>query len=111
VADLLHATPVSGLTVPNANGWRQTATEILRQVNGTYVTNHSELYTPTIARMMPMEVKRWNGFSVTNALPKDAKLTYVRLNSQTPSAFAKATARQVPTNTSKTSKAAWLAIA
>ena len=25
--------------VPNANGWRQSSTEILRQVNGTYVTN------------------------------------------------------------------------
>jgi len=48
VANLLHATTVSKLKpiglaqyryVPNANGWRQTATEILRQVNGTYVTN------------------------------------------------------------------------
>ena len=25
--------------VPNVNGWLQTATEILRQVNGTYATN------------------------------------------------------------------------
>lgn len=48
MANLLHATPVSRLKpiglsqyqyVPNANGWRQAATEILRQVNGTYVTN------------------------------------------------------------------------
>jgi RHS repeat-associated protein len=48
VANLLHATTVSKLKpiglsqyqyVPNANGWRQAATEILRQVNGTYVTN------------------------------------------------------------------------
>jgi YD repeat-containing protein len=48
VANLLHAKAVSRLNpiglsqyqyVPNANGWRQTATEVLRQVNGTYVTN------------------------------------------------------------------------
>ncbi len=46
--------------------------------------------------MMPMERKRGNGFSVTNGSQIEAKLTYIKLNSQTPSAFAKATARQVP---------------
>jgi len=28
-----------------------------------------ELYTPTIAREMPMKIKRWRGFSATNATP------------------------------------------
>jgi RHS repeat-associated protein len=33
---------------------------------------------------MPGEMKRWDGFSVTNASQNEAKLTYVRLNRQTP---------------------------
>jgi hypothetical protein len=33
---------------------------------------------------MPMKIKRWNGFSVTNATQKEAKLTYIKLNRQTP---------------------------
>ena len=34
--------------------------------------------------MMPKRIKRWNGFSVTNASQHEAKLTYVKLNRQTP---------------------------
>ena len=34
--------------------------------------------------MMPMENKRWNGFSVTNGSQIEAKLTYIRLNTQMP---------------------------
>ena len=33
---------------------------------------------------MPKRIKRWNGFSVTNASQHEAKLTYVKLNRQTP---------------------------
>jgi hypothetical protein len=34
--------------------------------------------------MVPMKIKRWNGFSVTNDSQSEAKLTYIRLNRQTP---------------------------
>src|SRR2546426_5282356 len=43
-----------------------------------------------------MNSYRWNSFSDTNASQFEAKLTYIRLNTQTPcppSAFAQATAR------------------
>jgi hypothetical protein len=43
-----------------------------------------ELDTPTIATMMPMEIKRWDGCSGTNASTIEGKLTYIQLNSQTP---------------------------
>jgi hypothetical protein len=33
---------------------------------------------------MPKEIERWNAFSVTNASQNEAKLTYIRLNNQTP---------------------------
>ena len=35
-----------------------------------------------------MKIKRRNSFSATNASSNEAKLAYIRLNSQTPSAFA-----------------------
>ena len=44
----------------------------------------NEPYTPTIARMMPTKIKRRDSFSVTNASQNEAKLTYIRLNRQTP---------------------------
>jgi hypothetical protein len=31
-----------------------------------------------------MKIERWNGFSVTNTSSLEAKITYIRLNSQTP---------------------------
>ncbi|HEX3856080.1 MAG TPA: hypothetical protein VHY30_02150 [Verrucomicrobiae bacterium] len=31
------------------------------------ITFNFELYTPTIARLVPMKNERWNGFSATNA--------------------------------------------
>ena len=43
-----------------------------------------ELDTPTIAPELPMRIRRWDSFSVTNASENEAKLTYIRLNSQTP---------------------------
>jgi hypothetical protein len=36
-----------------------------------------EPHTPTIARMMPREIKHWNGFSATNASQSEAKIAYV----------------------------------
>jgi hypothetical protein len=42
-------------------------------------------------------MKRWDSFSAMNASQNEAKLTYIKLNRETPSASAKATARQVPT--------------
>jgi hypothetical protein len=42
-----------------------------------------ELDTPTIAPEVPIKNKRWNDFSVTNAISMKAKLTYFKLNSQT----------------------------
>jgi len=33
---------------------------------------------------MPMKIKYWNSFSVTNTSQNEAKLTYIRLNCQTP---------------------------
>jgi hypothetical protein len=42
------------------------------------------LYAPTMARDVPVRSGRRNGFSVTNAPRGGAKLTYVKLNSQTP---------------------------
>jgi hypothetical protein len=47
-----------------------------------------ELDTPTKAPTMPRKIERWNGFSVTNTSQNEAKLTYIKLNRQTPSAFA-----------------------
>lgn len=46
--------------------------------------NFNGPHTPTIARVMPKRIERWDSFSATNASPSEAKLTYVRLNSQTP---------------------------
>src|SRR5881628_1263283 len=43
-----------------------------------------ELDTPTIALVVPMNFERWDSFSVANASRIEAKLTYVRLNTQTP---------------------------
>jgi hypothetical protein len=42
-----------------------------------------------------MENERRNSFSVTNPSQNEGKLAYIKLNSQMPSAFAQATARQV----------------
>ena len=44
----------------------------------------SEPHTPTIAPAVPGIYKRWGSFSVTNASHRKPKLTYFRLNSQTP---------------------------
>jgi hypothetical protein len=44
----------------------------------------NELDTPTIARVLPMKMERWNSFSATNASQSEAKLAYIRLNIQTP---------------------------
>ena len=33
-----------------------------------------ELDTPTMARVMPIQIKRWNGFLATNASSVEAKL-------------------------------------
>jgi hypothetical protein len=46
--------------------------------------NRFEPDMPTIARVMPMKIERWNGFSVTNASPNEGELTYIKLNRQTP---------------------------
>ena len=81
------------------------------------------LYAPIIAREVPMKIKRTGGFSATNAFelaqanqcrsraieihlahgqllglrtPQARKANLLKLNIQTPSAFAEATARQVP---------------
>src|SRR5881397_3618053 len=43
-----------------------------------------ELYTPTIALVVPVNFERWDSFSVANTSRIEAKLTYVRLNTQTP---------------------------
>ncbi len=47
-------------------------------------TGRFRTYTPTKARVMPMKIERWNSFSVTNASQSEAKLTYIKLNRQTP---------------------------
>src|SRR6266700_6147795 len=44
----------------------------------------NELDTPTIARRVPTVYERWDSFSVTNASSLEAKITYVKLNTQTP---------------------------
>jgi hypothetical protein len=49
---------------------------------------------PTIAIVLPMKTKRWNGFSVTNTSQNEAKLTYIKLNRQTPCPLRRA----VPVN-------------
>jgi hypothetical protein len=46
-----------------------------------------ELYTPTIAPVVPMKNRRWSSFSATNASLIEGKLTYIKLNIQTPKAF------------------------
>ena len=58
--------------------------------------------------MVPKEIKRKNSFSAstvakamadkTNASQMESKLAQIKLNSRTPSAFAQATARQMPTS-------------
>jgi hypothetical protein len=37
-----------------------------------------------MAPMVPMNVRRWSGFSVTNASRNEAKLAYIKLNNQSP---------------------------
>jgi hypothetical protein len=52
-----------------------------------YVAKEPEQFstdTPTKARVVPMKIKRWKGFSVTNTSQSEAKLTYIKLNSQMP---------------------------
>ena len=44
----------------------------------------NEPHTPTIAPMVPTIYERWGSFSATNASQSEAKLAYIRLNSQTP---------------------------
>jgi len=51
---------------------------------GETISDTIELYTPTIALVVPMNFERWNSFSVANTSSSEAKLTYVRLNTQTP---------------------------
>ena len=45
----------------------------------------NEPHTPTNARRVPAKmIRRRGSFSVTNATRKEAKVTYIRLNTQTP---------------------------
>jgi len=54
--------------------------------DGSFVTNqfnnlgqrvgHSELHTPTIARVMPREIRRWDSFSATKPSRSEGKLAY-----------------------------------
>ena len=46
------------------------------------IAENAELRTPTIARVMPLKIKRRISFSATNASRDEAKLAYIRLNSQ-----------------------------
>lgn len=43
-----------------------------------------ELDTPTIARMTPTKIKRWDSFSATNASQTKSSSPTIRLNRQTP---------------------------
>jgi hypothetical protein len=57
--------------------------------------NWFEPYKPTIARMVPRKmIWRWERLLGYERFSNEGKFAYVRLNIQTPSTFAKATARQ-----------------
>ena len=43
-----------------------------------------ELHAPTKAPAVPMQIKRWNRFSITNGSQSESKLMYVKLNIETP---------------------------
>jgi len=43
-----------------------------------------ELYTPTIAPVLPMILEHWNSFSAVKRFSKEAKLAYIKLNTQPP---------------------------
>jgi hypothetical protein len=42
----------------------------------------AEPHTPTIARVMPMEIRRWDSFSATNASQSEGKLAYSYLTAK-----------------------------
>jgi hypothetical protein len=46
--------------------------------------SRSEPHTPTLALGMPMRFERGDSFSATNPSRREGKLTYMRLNTQTP---------------------------
>jgi hypothetical protein len=55
----------------------------LSQIAGLNDPQAYELYAPTIARMVPAR-KRWGSFSARNISQSEAKIAYIRLNTQTP---------------------------
>jgi hypothetical protein len=71
---------------------RRNAKKVWNNTGGTgplavdlkFVYDDLNLYAPTIARVMPAEINRCDSFSVTNPSQSEGKLTYLKLNMQTP---------------------------